>query len=141
MQMDKLTARFQQALSEAQSLAVRMDHAILEPEHVMTALLDQDGGGVRGLLARAGARVDALRSALGEKIEGFPEVTGQAGQISLSNDLSRVLNLCDRLAGQRGDAYIASELFVLAALADRRSLPAMLHRAAASGKAGADASH
>src|SRR5690625_6219661 len=110
MQMDKLTARFQQALSEAQSLAVRMDHATLEPEQVMTALLYQDGGGVRGLLARAGARVDALRSALGEKIEGFPEVTGQAGQISLSNDLSRLLNLCDRLAGQRGDAYTASEM-------------------------------
>src|SRR5690625_4856707 len=129
MQMDKLTSRFQQALSEAQSLAVRMDHAILEPDHVMTALLDQDGGGVRGLLARAGARVDALRSALGEKIESFPEVTGQAGQISVSNDLSRVLNLCDRLAGQRGDAYIASELFVLAALEARMALTEMLHRA------------
>src|SRR5690625_3233626 len=135
MQMDKLTARFQQALSEAQSLAVRMDHAILEPEHVMTALLDQDGGGVRGLLARAGARVDALRSALGEKIEGFPEVTGQAGQISVSNDLSRVLNLCDRLAGQRGDAYIASELFVLAALEARMALTEMLHRAGVTEKA------
>src|SRR5690625_3524978 len=135
MQMDKLTARFQQALSEAQSLAVRMDHAILEPEHVMTALLDQDGGGVRGLLARAGARVDALRSALGEKIEGFPEVTGQAGQISVSNDLSRVLNLCDRLAGQRGDAYIASELFVLAVLEARMALTEMLHRAGVTEKA------
>src|SRR5690625_827611 len=111
MQMDKLTARFQQALSEAQSLEVRMDHASLQREAVMTGLWGRDGGGVRGLLARAGARVDARRSALGEKIEGFPEVTGQAGQISVSNDLSRVLNLCDRLAGQRGDAYIASELF------------------------------
>src|SRR5690625_245481 len=139
MQMDKLTARFQQALSEAQSLAVRMDHAILEPEHVMTALLDQDGGGVRGLLARAGARVDALRSALGEKIEGFPEVTGQAGQISLSNDLSRVLNLCDRLAGQRGDAYIASEMFVLAVLEARIALTEMLHRAGVTEKAVEDA--
>lgn len=139
MQMDKLTARFQQALSEAQSLAVRMDHAILEPEHVMTALLDQDGGGVRGLLARAGARVDALRSALGEKIEGFPEVTGQAGQISLSNDLSRVLNLCDKLAGQRGDAYIASEMFVLAVLEARIALTEMLHRAGVTEKAVEDA--
>src|SRR5690625_7199083 len=128
MQMDKLTARFQQALSEAQSLAVRMDHAMIEPEHVMTALVDQDGGGVRGLLARAGARVDALRSALGEKIEGFPEVTGQAGQISVSNDLSRVLNLCDRLAGQRGDAYIASELFVLAVREARLGLTGMQQR-------------
>src|SRR5690625_7414979 len=127
MQMDKLTARFQQALSEAQSLAVRMDHAILEPEHVMTALLDQDGGGVRGLLARAGARVDALRSALGDKSEGFREVTGQAGQISLSNDLPRVLNLCDKLAGQRGDSYMDYEMFVLALHEAPIALSDMIH--------------
>ena len=114
MRMDKLTARFQQALAEGQSLAVRMDHGLLEPEHVMVALLDQDGGGVRSLLARAGAEVNGLRSALGQRLDGMAKVAGQAGQISVSNDLSRVLNLTDKLASERGDAYIASELFVLA---------------------------
>ena len=129
MRMDKLTARFQQALAEAQSLAVSMDHAMLEPEHVMVALLDQEGGGTRGLLARSGAQVDQLRSALGEKVEGFPKVTGQAGQINMSNDLGRVLNLTDKIANKRGDAYIASELFVLAALESRTGLAELLHQA------------
>ncbi|MFW5926617.1 MAG: Clp protease N-terminal domain-containing protein, partial [Wenzhouxiangella sp.] len=134
MRMDKLTARFQQALGEAQSLALGMDHAMLEPEHVMVALLDQEGGGIRGLLARAGAEVDSLRSALGEKIEGMATVSGQAGQINLSNDLSRVLNLTDKIAQQRGDAYIASELFVLAALEAKVSLSELLHQAGVTKK-------
>ena len=134
MRMDKLTARFQQALAEAQSLAVGMDHAMLEPEHVMVALLDQEGGGIRGLLTRSGAQVDRLRSALGEKVEGFPKVTGQAGQINMSNDLGRVLNLTDKIANQRGDAYIASELFVLAALESKTGLTELLHQAGATKK-------
>ncbi len=129
MRMDKLTARFQQALAEAQSLAVGMDHAMLEPEHVMVALLDQEGGGIRGLLARSGAQVNTLRSALGERVEGFPKVSGQAGQINMSNDLGRVLNLTDKIANQRGDAYIASELFVLAALESKTGLAELLHQA------------
>jgi ATP-dependent Clp protease ATP-binding subunit ClpB len=129
MRMDKLTARFQQALAEAQSLAVGMDHAMLEPEHVMVALLDQEGGGIRGLLARAGAQVNPLRSALGEKLDGLPKVSGQAGQINLSNDLGRVLNVTDKIAQKRGDAYIASELFVLAALEARTGLSELLHQA------------
>ena len=135
MRMDKLTARFQQALGEAQSLAVGMDHALLEPEHVMVALLDQEGGGIRGLLARAGAEVNSLRSALGEKLDGLPKVSGQAGQINLSNDTGRVLNLTDKIARDRGDAYIASELFVLAALEARLALSETLHRAGVTKKA------
>ncbi|NBB93409.1 MAG: ATP-dependent chaperone ClpB [Gammaproteobacteria bacterium] len=137
--MDKLTARFQQALGEAQSLAVGMDHAVLEPEHLMVALLDQEGGGIRGLLSRSGAQVDRLRSALGEKVEHLPKVTGQAGQISLSNDLGRVLNLTDKLATKRGDAYIASELFVLAALEAKVSLTELLHQAGVTRQAVEDA--
>ncbi|NEZ03195.1 ATP-dependent chaperone ClpB [Wenzhouxiangella sp. XN201] len=133
--MDKLTARFQQALGEAQSLAVGLDHAMLEPEHVMVALLDQEGGGIRGLLARSGTQVDQLRSALGEKIEGFPKVSGQAGQINMSNDLGRVLNLTDKIANKRGDAYIASELFVLAVLEAKVALSELLHRAGVTRKA------
>jgi ATP-dependent Clp protease ATP-binding subunit ClpB len=139
MRMDKLTARFQQALAEAQSLAVSMDHAMLEPEHVMVALLDQEGGGVRALLSRAGAQVNALRSALGETLDGLPKVSGQAGQINLSNDLGRVLNLTDKIARERGDAYIASELFVLAALDAKVKLSEMLHRAGVTKKAVEDA--
>ncbi|MGK7297451.1 MAG: Clp protease N-terminal domain-containing protein, partial [Candidatus Wenzhouxiangella sp. M2_3B_020] len=130
MQMDKLTARFQQALSEAQSLALGLDHAMLEPEHVMVALLDQEGGGMRGLLTKAGAQVNQLRSQLGEKLDGMPKVSGgEAGQINLSNDLGRVLNLTDKIAQKRGDAYIASELFVLAALEAKVSLSETLHKA------------
>ena len=116
MRMDQLTAKFSQALGEAESLAVRMDHGMLEPEHLMVALLDQDGGGTRGLLTRAGVQVNALRSSLGEALEAFPKVSGQAGQINLSNDLGRALNLTDKIANKRGDAFIASELFLLAAL-------------------------
>jgi ATP-dependent Clp protease ATP-binding subunit ClpB len=126
MRMDKLTARFQQGLAEGQSLAVRMDHGLLEPEHVMVALLDQEGGGVRSLLARAGADVNGLRSALGKRLDAMPKVAGQAGQISVSNDLSRVLNVTDKLASDRGDAYIASELFVLALVDAKVALSQLL---------------
>ena len=139
MRMDKLTARFQQALGDAQSLAVGMDHAMLEPEHLMVALLDQEGGGIRGLLTRAGAQVNPLRSALGEKLDALPKVSGQAGQVNLSNDLARVLNLTDKIARDRGDAYIASELFVLAALDARLGLSEMLHRVGVARKAIEDA--
>ncbi len=135
MRMDKLTARFQSALAEAQSLALGMDHAMLEPEHIMVALLDQEGGGVRGLLARAGAQVNGLRSALGEKLDSYPKVSGQAGQINLSNESGRVLNLTDKIARDRGDAYIASELFVLAALDAKGPLSELLHRAGVTKKA------
>ena len=135
MRMDKLTARFQQALNEAQSLAVGMDHQMLEPEHVMVALLDQEGGGMRGLLTKAGAQVAQLRSALGKKLDGQPKISGgQAGQVNLSNDLGRVLNLTDRIAQKRNDAYIASELFVLAALEAKVSLAETLHQAGVTTK-------
>ena len=139
MRMDKLTARFQQALGEAQSLAVGMDHAMLEPEHIMVALLDQEGGGMRGLLARAGAQVNSLRSALGEKLDSLPKVSGQAGQINLSNDAGRVLNLTDKIARDRGDAYIASELYLLAALDAKLGISEMLHQAGVTKKAVEDA--
>ena len=129
MRMDKLTARFQSALAEAQSLAVGMDHSMLEPEHIMLALLDQEGGGTRGLLARAGSDVNALRSAVGEAVDALPKVTGQGGQINLSNESGRVLNLTDKIAQQRGDAYIASELFVLAALEAKSKLSQLMHKA------------
>ena len=122
MRMDKLTSRFQQALSDAQSLAVGRDHNLIEPTHLMVALLDQQGGSTRPMLAQAGVNVAALRQRLGEALDKLPKVSGQAGEVSLGNDLARLLNVCDKLAQQRADGFIASELFVLAALDDKGAL-------------------
>jgi ATP-dependent Clp protease ATP-binding subunit ClpB len=135
MRMDKLTTKFQMALAEAQSLAVGRDHQFIEPLHLMTALLDQQGGTVRYLLSQAGANVNALRSQLGEALDHLPRVEGNAGDVHLSNDLGRLLNLTDKLAQQRKDQYISSELFVLAAVEDRGQLGDLLRKSGAS-KAG-----
>ncbi|GAB3334858.1 ATP-dependent chaperone ClpB [Marilutibacter aestuarii] len=116
MRMDKLTSRFQQAIADAQSLAVGRDHNVIEPVHLLTALLDQAGGGTRPLLVQAGVNVPLLRERLGEALEKLPKVSGQEGNVSAGNDLARLLNVTDKLAQQRGDAFIASELFLLAAL-------------------------
>jgi ATP-dependent Clp protease ATP-binding subunit ClpB len=118
MRMDKLTSRFQQAIADAQSLAVGRDHSIIEPTHLLLALLDQSGGGTRPLLAQAGVNVPVLRERLTEALDKLPKVSGQGGQLSAGNDLARLLNVTDKLAQQRGDAYIASELFLLAAMDD-----------------------
>jgi ATP-dependent Clp protease ATP-binding subunit ClpB len=118
MRMDKLTTRFQQALADAQSLAVGRDHAMIEPAHLLLALLEQSGGGTRPLLTQAGVNVPSLRERLGEALAKLPKVSGQAGNINLGNDLARLLNVTDKLAQQRGDQFIASELFLLAALED-----------------------
>ncbi|KAF1719744.1 ATP-dependent chaperone ClpB [Pseudoxanthomonas wuyuanensis] len=118
MRMDKLTSRFQQALADAQSLAVGRDHNLIEPVHVLTALLDQSGGSTRPLLVQAGVNIPVLRERLTEALDKLPKVSGQAGNLSIGNDLGRLLNVTDKLAQQRGDQYIASEWFVLAALDD-----------------------
>src|SRR5690606_15599999 len=96
MRMDKLTSRFQQALADAQSLAVGRDHNMIEPVHLLVALIDQQGGGTRPLLSQAGVNVPLLREQLGEALERLPKVTGQAGQLSISNDLGRLLNVTDK---------------------------------------------
>ena len=116
MRSDKLTTKFQLALADAQSLAVGRDHQFIEPTHVMVALLDQQGGGVRHLLTQANVNVNALRSQLGVALDELPQVQGTAGDVQISNDLGRVMNVMDKLAQKRGDQYISSELFVLAAL-------------------------
>ena len=131
MRMDKLTSKFQLALADAQSLATGLDNQMIEPVHVMVALLDQEGGSTRHLLTKAGVRVNALRSQLGERMEGLPKVKGAAGEISLSNDLIKLLNVTDKLAQKRGDQYIASELFVLAALEMKGPLADSLNQAGA----------
>jgi ATP-dependent Clp protease ATP-binding subunit ClpB len=130
--MDKLTSKFQLALADAQSLATGRDHQLIEPAHVMVALLEQEGGASRGLLTRAGVRVNALRSQLGERLDSLPRVSGAEGEISLSNDLIKMLNLTDKLAQKRGDQYITSELFILAALDVKGPLADILKQAGAN---------
>ena len=132
MRMDKLTSRFTTALQDAQSLAVGRDHNFIEPVHLLVALLDQQGGGTRPLLAQAGVNVPLLRERLGEVLEKLPKVSGQAGAVSVGNDLLRLLNVTDKLAQQRGDAFIASELFLLAALDDGGEAGKALKAAGAS---------
>ncbi|KFN43263.1 protein disaggregation chaperone [Arenimonas malthae CC-JY-1] len=133
--MDKLTSRFQQALSDAQSLAVGRDHNLIEPAHVLLALLDQQGGSTRPTLAQAGVNVAALRQRLAEALDKLPKVSGQEGNLSVGNDLARLLNLSDKLAQQRGDAFIASELFVLACLDDKGEAGTALKAAGAKKEA------
>jgi len=132
MRMDKLTTKFQMALADAQSMALGRDHQYIEPLHVAAALLDQDGGSVRHLLAQAGVNVNQLRSQLGEALDRLPRVEGTGGEVHISNDSNRLLNLTDKLAQQRKDQYISSELFILAALDDKSELGNLLRKAGAS---------
>ncbi len=129
--MDKLTSKFQMALAEAQSLAIGLDHQFIEPAHLMVALLDQQGSSVRGLLAKSGVNVNLLRSQLGEALDRLPRVEGTGGEVHISNDLSKLLNVTDKLAQKRDDQYISSELFVLAALDDSSPLKRVLEQAGA----------
>jgi ATP-dependent Clp protease ATP-binding subunit ClpB len=132
MRMDKLTSSFQSALADAQSLAVGRDNQFIEPSHLLLAMLDAQGGGVRPLLIKAGVDVARLRSILSTTLDGLPRVEGTAGDVQVSNDLSRLLNVTDKLAQKRGDQYISSELFVLAAFEDRGALAKALKDARAS---------
>ena len=132
MRMDKLTSRFQQALADAQSLAVGRDNNMLEPAHVMAALLDQQGGSTAPLLTQAQVNVPTLRQRVNDMVERLPRVSGQEGNVHVGNELTRLLNLTDKLAQQRGDQFIASELFVLAALEERGELGAALKAAGAT---------
>jgi len=129
MRMDKLTTKFQQALADAQSLAVGRDHQYVEPAHVMAALLDQDGSTALPILAQAGVNVDQLRVSLMEALDRLPRVEGTAGDVLISPDLTRLLNVTDKLAQQRSDQFISSELFLLAAAQDKGPPGEMLRKA------------
>ncbi len=126
MRNDKLTSRFQNALADAQSLAVGRDHQLIEPTHLLLALLDQQGGSLKPLFAKAGVNVAKLRGELGSLLDRFPKVEGSPGEIHVSPDLQRALNVTDKLAQGRGDQYISSEIFALAALEDRGELGRIL---------------
>ncbi|MBS0614766.1 MAG: type VI secretion system ATPase TssH, partial [Proteobacteria bacterium] len=122
MSTDKLTTKFQEALAEAQSLAVGRDHQFIEPVHLMSALIDQRGGSARSLLDKAGARIPKLKSELSAMLDRSPKVEGSGGDVALGNELRKLLNVVDKLAQKRGDQFLSSELFLLAALEDRGEL-------------------
>jgi ATP-dependent Clp protease ATP-binding subunit ClpB len=131
MRIDKLTSKFQMALADAQSLAVGQDHQFIEPVHVMVALLDQQGGSVRGLLTKSGVNVNLLRSQLGDAIDRLPKVEGAGGEVHIGTELTKLFNMTDKLAQQRNDQYISSELFVLAAMDEKSPLKAAMEQAGA----------
>ncbi|MGI9232905.1 MAG: ATP-dependent chaperone ClpB [Woeseiaceae bacterium] len=131
MRLDKLTSKFQLALADAQSLAVGRDHQFIEPAHLMVSLLDQQGGSVRALLSKSGVNVNLLRSQLGEAIDRFARVEGAGGEVHFSTELTKLFNLTDKLAQQREDQFISSELFVLAAMDDKSPLKAAMEQAGA----------
>jgi ATP-dependent Clp protease ATP-binding subunit ClpB len=119
MRFDKLTTKFQQALADAQSLAVGQDHAFIEPVHLLSALLAQEDGGTASLLSRAGVNLPRLREALSQAVSRLPRVEGHGGEVQISRELNGLLNLTDKEAQKRGDQFIASELFLLALAEDK----------------------
>jgi ATP-dependent Clp protease ATP-binding subunit ClpB len=129
MRIDRFTNQLQTALSDAQSLALGRDHNFLEPVHLLSALLDQQGGSVRPLLSQAGANVQRLKQSIGAAIDRLPRVEGTPGDIHMSNDLGRVLNIADKLAQQKKDAYISSELVLLALFEVNSAVTALLKEA------------
>ncbi len=118
MRIDRLTNQFQMALSDAQSLAVGRDHNQIEPPHVLLAMLDQQGSSVRPLLAQSGFDVNGLRNGLAKELDGLARIQNPTGDVNMSAELSRVLNLADKQAQQNGDKFISSESLLLAVMND-----------------------
>ncbi|MGR9037358.1 MAG: Clp protease N-terminal domain-containing protein, partial [Gammaproteobacteria bacterium] len=132
MRMDKLTGKFQEALADAQSLALGRDHQFIEPLHLMVALLDQEGGSVKPLLSQIGVNTGVLRAELGKELNRLATVSGAGGDVQISNELARLLNVTDKLAQKRGDKFISSELFLLAVFEERGLLQDLLKKAGAT---------
>jgi ATP-dependent Clp protease ATP-binding subunit ClpB len=126
--MDKLTGKFQSALADAQSLALGKDHQFIEPVHLMTALLDQEGGSIKPLLTQLGVNTGSLRVELAKELARAAQVSGTGGDVGISNELSRLLNLTDKLAQKRNDKFISSELFLQAALEEKGFLQDVLKK-------------
>ncbi|MGB5855200.1 MAG: ATP-dependent chaperone ClpB [Oceanisphaera sp.] len=129
MRLDRLTSKFQLALQDAQSMAVGRDHAYIEPAHLLVSMLNQEGGTLRPLLTTSGVDGNTLRAELDKSLGRLPKVSGGDMDVQVSPVLARLLNQCDKLAQQRKDAYISSELFLLAALDEKGELGELLKRA------------
>jgi ATP-dependent Clp protease ATP-binding subunit ClpB len=119
MRVDKLTTKFQEALADAQSLAVGRDNQYIEPVHLLAALVAQQDGSARSLLSRAGVHVQALQTALNEAITRLPQVQGTDGNVQIGRDLTGLLNQADKEAQKLNDTFIASEMFLLAVADDK----------------------
>lgn len=132
MRLDSFTSKFQLAISDAQSIALGRDHQYIEPVHLMTALLNQQGGSVRSLFDHAKVNVNTLRSALAEAVDHLPRVEGVGGDVQLAKETVVLLNLSDKIAQKRKDKYITSEIFVLAAVQDKGKLGELLRQNGAS---------
>ncbi len=126
MRIDRLTSKLQLALSDSQSLAVGMDHPAIEPAHLLQALIDQQGGSIKPLLMQVGFDVNALRKALSNELDQLPKIQNPTGDVNMSQDLARLLNQADRLAQQKGDQFISSELVLLAAMDENSKLGKLL---------------
>jgi len=126
MRIDRLTSKLQLALSDAQSLAVGLDHPAIEPAHLMQALLEQQGGSIKPLLMQVGFDVNSLRKELTKELDQLPKIQNPTGDVNMAQDLARLLNQADRLAQQKGDQYITSEVVLLAAMDDNSKLGKLL---------------
>src|SRR5260221_8548049 len=126
MRYGKFTTQLQEALAEAQSLALGRDHQQIEPQHLLLALLNQEGGGTASLVAQAGGNSNALKQALTQALDRLPKVEGTPGEVHISRDLTNLLNVADKDAQKRGDQYMASELFLLACAADKGEVGRLL---------------
>ena len=135
MRIDRLTSKLQLALSDSQSLAVGMDHPAIEPLHLMQALIDQQGGSIKPLLMQVGFDINGLRQALVKELDQLPKIQNPTGDVNMSQDLARLLNQADRLAQQKGDQFISSELVLLAAMDENSKLGKLLLSQGVSKKA------
>ncbi|MCO7570815.1 ATP-dependent chaperone ClpB [Pseudomonas chlororaphis] len=126
MRIDRLTSKLQLALSDSQSLAVGLDHPAIEPAHLIQALLEQQGGSIKPLLMQVGFDVNSLRKELSKELDKLPKIQNPTGDVNMSQDLARLLNQADRLAQQKGDQFISSELVLLAAMDENSKLGKLL---------------
>ena len=131
MNIEKFTTKFQQAIAEAQSLAIGKDNQFIEPVHLLSALLNQQDGSVAPILTASGVNVAVLRNELNNELAKLPQVSGNGGDVQLSRQLLNLLNLCDKLAQQRQDKFISSELFLLAALEEKGAVSEILKKCSA----------
>ncbi|MBF8692947.1 MULTISPECIES: ATP-dependent chaperone ClpB [Pseudomonas] len=135
MRIDRLTSKLQLAISDAQSLAVGMDHPAIEPVHLLQALLEQQGGSIKPLLMQVGFDINSLRQSMVKELDQLPKIQNPTGDVNMSQDLARLLNQADRLAQQKGDQFISSELVVLAAMDENSKLGKLLLSQGVSKKA------